>query len=115
MRPSRPSRFFDAGVPHERTAQAWERTAIAIIANGILLARYAATSAHWTIATIGLAETAAGAALLVWAGFHYNQLHGPIRAGTPIVHPTSTRLVGALTVSFIGASLTLALLLTILT
>lgn len=106
--------FPGGGVAHERTAQAWERTAIAMMANGILLARFAGTTAHWTIATIGLGETAVGAGLLVWAGFHYDELHGPIRAGDPVIHPTSTRVVGSLALLFIGASLLLALLLTVL-
>ncbi len=115
MRPQRPNAYFDPGVPHERTSQAWERTPIVLIVNGILLTRYAADTAHWSIAIIGLAEAAAGAGLLVWAGLHYNQLHGPLRAGTPVVHPTSLRIVGALTVTFTGTSLLLAALVTAFT
>ena len=109
----RPSEVFDVGVQHERTAMAWERTAISMLANGVLLARYAADSAHWTIASIGFAQTVAGSGILLWAGFHYDQLHGPLREGESVVHPTSARIVGALAVLSIGAALTLAILVTL--
>ena len=110
MSEPRPSEVFDVGVQHERTALAWERTAIAMLVNGILLARYAAEETHWVFASIGLAETIAGGGILIWAGFHYDQLHGPLRAGESVVHPTSTRIVGGLALLFIGASLLLAVL-----
>lgn len=110
MRPRRPATFFDQGVQHERTALAWERTAISMIASGLLLARYAAHTAHWTIASIGVLETMAGGGLLIWAGMRYDDLHGPLRAGEPIVHPRSARVVGMLTMLFTGTALTLALL-----
>ena len=108
-----PAQVFDTGVQHERTALAWERTAIAIMVNGVLLARYAADDGHWVLAFIGLAETIFGSGVLVWAGFHYQQLHGPLRTGQSVVHPTSARVVGAATLTFIAASLVLAVLLTL--
>ena len=42
--------------------------------------------------------------LLVWAGVHYEALHGPLRDGDPIVHPTAARTVGIVTVLVSGAS-----------
>lgn len=109
----RPDRVFDPGLQHERTALAWERTAIAAMVAGILLARYAAEAVHYTIASVGIAQVAFAAGLLVWAGRHYDDLHGPLRAGTSPVHPTATRLVGLLTVVFTGAALVLAVLIAV--
>ena len=110
---SKPGEVFDPGVQHERTALAWERTAIAIMVNGVLLARYAAQDTHWTIAFMGLAETVAGGGLLVWAGLHYEDLHGPLRSGQSVVHPTSTRIVGTLATFFMGVSMLLVILETV--
>lgn len=110
---SRPDSVFDAGLQHERTALAWERTAIAVMVAGVLLARYAAETVHFTIAFVGIGQVVVGAALLVWSGRHYEDLHGPLRAGASPVHPTAARLVGIATVVFSGFGLTLALLITL--
>lgn len=109
----RPTRVFDSGLQHERTALAWERTAIAAMVAGVLLARYAAESVHYSIASVGVAQVVLAAALLVWAGRHYDDLHGPLRAGVSPVHPTATRLVGILTVGFTGFALVLSVLIAI--
>jgi uncharacterized membrane protein YidH (DUF202 family) len=109
----RPTEHFDAGLQHERTALAWERTAVATMVAGTILARYAAIDAHPVLALIGLLQLAFGGALLVWTGFHYDQLHGPLRASDPVVHPTATRLVGIGTVGFTGAALALAAIVTL--
>jgi putative membrane protein len=105
----RPSSTFDVGLQHERTALAWERTAIAAMVAGIVFARFAALEAIWWAAAIGLAQTAFGAALLVWAGVHYEELHGELRAGNDVVHPRATRLVGVTAVAAIGLALVVAL------
>lgn len=107
---SRPATVFDAGLQHERTALAWERTAIAVMVAGVLLARYAAETVHFAIAFVGVGQVVVGAALLVWSGRHYEDLHGPLRAGTSPVHPTAARIVGVATVIFSGFGLTLAVL-----
>lgn len=108
---SRPDSHFDAGLQHERTALAWERTAISMLVAGVLLGRYAAQDAHYTIAFVGILQVAAGGALLLWASFHYDQLHGPLRSGDPVVHPVAARYVGVLTVAFTGFAFGLAALL----
>ena len=75
---SRPDTVFDPMLQHERTALAWERTAIASMVAGVLLARYA-SELHVAYAVVGIAEVLVGAALLVWSGLHYEQLHAPLR------------------------------------
>lgn len=109
----RPDESFDSGLPHERTALAWERTAVAMMVAGVILARYAAQVSHPTWALVGLAQTAFGGAVLVWAGFHYDDLHGPLRRGTPVVHPTAARLVGLAAVGFTGFGLATAAVVTV--
>ena len=107
---TRPERVFDEGLQHERTALAWERTAIAVMVAGVLLARYAASTGHYTIAFVGIGQVVVGAILMVWSGRHYDELHGPLRAGQSPVHPTATRIVGAATVGFSGIALALAVM-----
>lgn len=111
-RGERPAKVFDPGLQHERTALAWERTAIAVMVAGVLLARYAAQTVHFVIAFVGVAQVAFGAGLLVWTGRHYDDLHGPLRAGASPVHPTAARLIGLATVVFSGFALLLAVLIT---
>ena len=106
----RPSTVFDRGLQHERTTLAWERTAIAGMVAGVLMARYASQSLHDAFAFVGLAEVVAGAALLLWSAKHYDDLHGPLRSGRSPVHPTATRVVGVGAVCFTGAGLVLAVI-----
>lgn len=110
--PMRPDRIFDQGMQHERTALAWERTAIAAMVAGTLFGRYAAQSAHFVFASIGFGMVVAGAGLLVWSGSHYEDLHGPLRAGESPVHPTAARRVGWTVIAFTGAALVLSVVLT---
>jgi uncharacterized membrane protein YidH (DUF202 family) len=109
----RPARTFDTGLQHERTALAWERTAISIMVTGIVFARYAASDSHIVVAFVGLLLTAFGSGVLVWAGWHYEDLHGALRQGDDVVHPTAARLVGLATVAASGLGLALAVLITL--
>lgn len=108
-RPPRPESSFDTGLQHERTALAWERTAIAMMVSGIVLTRFAAINSSLLVVAAGLLQTAFGAGILVWAGSHYDDLHGPLRDGDDVIHPQATRLVGLVTVAAIGVGLVLAL------
>lgn len=108
--PGRPDRYFDVGLQHERTALAWERTAIAMMVAGVILARYAAVDAHPGIAVIGVAQIAVGGTVLLWAAWHYEDLHGPLREGNPVVHPIAARIVGLAVVGFSTVALVLAIL-----
>jgi uncharacterized membrane protein YidH (DUF202 family) len=112
MTDERPATSFDPGLQHERTALAWERTAIAVMIAGLVLGRFAAVHEFWVFAAIGLLQTAFGAGLLVWTGVRYEDLHGPLREGVDIVHPRATRWVGIVTVAAIGLGLMLALVVT---
>jgi uncharacterized membrane protein YidH (DUF202 family) len=112
-RRARPAQAFDAGLQHERTTLAWERTAVAMMVAGALLARYAAHDAHPWIALIGVAQAVAGAGLLVWAGIGYEARHHQLRAGEALVHPRAVRVTGVGTVAFTLAALVLAVLVTV--
>lgn len=101
----RPDESFDRGLQHERTALAWERTSVAIMVSGIILARHAASLGSVVGALAGLLQTALGGVVLVWAGVHYDDLHGPLRTGADVVHPRAARLIGFATVVFIGVAL----------
>ena len=103
----RPDTVFDPMLQHERTALAWERTAIATIVAGTLLARQA-MDVHITFALIGIAQVVLGAALLIWTGYRYDELHQPLRRGESPVHPGAARLVGVATISFTGAATAIA-------
>jgi uncharacterized membrane protein YidH (DUF202 family) len=109
-KPARPGASFDSGLQHERTALAWERTAIAIMVSGLFLSRFAAVNSSLVVVAAGLLQTAFGAGVLVWAGSHYDDLHGPVRAGADVVHPQATRVVGLVSVAVIGVGLVLALI-----
>ncbi len=111
--PPRPDRVFDAGLQHERTALAWERTAIATMVAGALLGRWAAEDAAPLFGVLGIVQVAFGGALLAWAGTHYEELHGPLREGSSPTHPTATWVVGLATTIGIGAALALALVVTL--
>ncbi len=54
-----------------------------------------------------------GAVLLVWSGVHYEELHGTLRRGADVVHPSATRWVGVATVAGTGAGLAAAVFVTI--
>ncbi|MEZ5340682.1 MAG: DUF202 domain-containing protein [Acidimicrobiales bacterium] len=91
---ARPDEFFDEGLQHERTAFAWERTAMSAMVAGAALGRYAANDGFYIQAALGGALVMVGAAILIWAASHYDDLHGPLRSNESPVHPTAARVVG---------------------
>lgn len=105
----RPDQVFDPGLQQERTALAWERTAIASMVAGVLLARYSAQELHVAVAAVGILQVVIGAMLLIWTGAHYDELHGPLRAGDSPVHPVAARIVGIATVCLSGSALIVAI------
>ena len=108
-RPERPEQVFDEGLQHERTALAWERTAIASMVAGVLMARYAAQADHYLLSSVGVAQVVLGSILLVWTGRHYDELHGPLRSGVSPVHPTAARRIGLATVVFSASGVLIAI------
>ena len=77
---------------------------------GVLLARAGSKGGHWEIALAGLAQTVVGSAVLIWAGFNYRRLHGPIeQGGDGVVHPGAARTVGWITIVFTAVSLAVAI------
>ena len=97
------------GLQPERNALAWERTAISMLLLGVVLARAGSKGGHWAIALAGLVQTVIGSAVLVWAGFHYRHLYGPIEhGGDGVVHPGAARAVGWTTVAFTAVSVVVA-------
>jgi uncharacterized membrane protein YidH (DUF202 family) len=106
----RPSESFDIGLQHERTALAWERTSIALVVSGLALVRFSSVYEWWFFAGIGLVQTAFGAAVLVWAGWHYDDLHGPLRRGDDVVHPSAARWVGGFAIAGSGMGIVVGLL-----
>lgn len=108
-----PDTVFDQGLQAERTALAWERTAIAAMVAGVLMARYASQSVHFAFALLGLAQVVVGAGLLLWSARHYEDLHGPLHAGETPIHPTAARLVGLSTVAFTATGLVLAIIIAV--
>jgi uncharacterized membrane protein YidH (DUF202 family) len=107
---SRPATVHDAGLQHERTALAWERTAIAGMVAGVLLARYTATELHPLVSAFGVLQVIVGSGVLVWAARHYDDLHGPLRKGQSPVHPLAARVVGLGAVAFSGIATVIAVI-----
>jgi uncharacterized membrane protein YidH (DUF202 family) len=102
-------RFEDDGLQDERTTLAWERTAIATMAIGLLIARYASLSLHWAFGVAGLTAVAVGSGVLVWAGQRYDEMQDHIERGANPVHPQATRRIGLLAVVLTGVATTLAI------
>lgn len=98
----------DRGLQQERTSLAWERTGVAMMVAGVLLARYAAQDVYPLIAVAGVAQTAVGGGVLVWAGVHHEDLDVRRGQGVPLVHPAAIRVVGSATVVFTLVALALA-------
>lgn len=78
---------------------------------GIALARYAAIDGHVFLSAAGIAQTAGGGWLLVWAGRHSDLLHDLLSPTTVVTQVNLTRAVGIGTVLFTGVSLVLAIVL----
>lgn len=93
---------------HERTSLAWERTAIATMVAGVILARQAALL-HPGFAAFGMLQVLMGSAVLIWTGQHYDDLHGPLRDGLSPVHPAGAQLIGAMTTAFCAIALLVAI------
>lgn len=110
--PLRPDQI-GGGLQPERTTLAWERTSIAMMGAGVVLARQGAQSIHFTIGLIGVAQVVAGGLVLAWS-LRNDQLvrsAGQAIGATPQVG--LTRLVGLGSVAFTITALVLGIWLAI--
>jgi uncharacterized membrane protein YidH (DUF202 family) len=98
----RPSRFFDDGLQQERTALAWERTCLSLMAAGALVARFAAKTVHPTVGVAGIAVVATGGVLLLRSATRYEWLHARLRAKQS---PVQLGAIVACSLAALGASL----------
>ena len=105
-----PADAIDRGLQHERTALAWERTAIAMMVAGVLIARYAAVELHPAAGLLGIAETVGGGLLFYWAGAHDRELHDPTEPASAVPRVELTRVVGLSTVAFCGVATIVAVI-----
>jgi hypothetical protein len=72
--------IYDPAAQLERTALAWSRASVAILANGALLVRAGLVYDLGLLTAAGLTATGVGAALWVLSAMHYSALAGR-RAG----------------------------------
>ena len=103
----RPLNSVDGGLQHERTALAWERTAIAMMVAGLVLVRYAENEQGALLGSVGVLQTASGAALLLWASRNDDLLHNPDRPANAVPQVWLTRVVGLVNLVFIAFALVL--------
>lgn len=106
----RPSFAFDPGVQLERTALAWERTGIAVVAAGLLFVAHVPRHLMAALVPLGAGFVIYGIALLAWSARHYEDLHGRLPEGASVVHIGSVRVVGMTTAVFAASALVLAVL-----
>lgn len=74
---------------NERTALAWMRTGMSVIAAGVALAVYAHTADGSTwIRAAAVAGCLAGAAIGIWSLLHWGNVERALRRGEPIPAPS---------------------------
>ncbi|WP_157963906.1 DUF202 domain-containing protein [Actinocorallia populi] len=102
-------RLADPGAQLERTALAWQRTALLIAVNGTLLAR--ATSALGTLAVV-FGGTTIAAAALIWlaASRGYRRGRGRPVASVLTAHARATRALTGLIIVIAAFNLSAVLL-----
>ncbi|HEY8480037.1 MAG TPA: DUF202 domain-containing protein [Spirillospora sp.] len=104
---SAPERLWDPGAQPERTALAWSRTALALIAGGLVCVRVAPSAPG---AWLAAAVVCGGAALLLrlgWTSFHLRRRRLP--AGGGAAHPGPVLATASLTVLLAVVAILLAL------
>lgn len=109
----RPANAIGGGLQHERTALAWERTAISMMVVGVALARHAATEGHAFLGSIGVIQTLVGASLLLWTARNYDMLHNPATSASAVPQVGLTRWIGGATVVFTSVALVISTVLVI--
>lgn len=100
--PAGGSRVVDVGLQHERTALAWDRTALSLLVVGALLLRGVGPPFDDLRHVPGHLTLAVGAALLWASARRYRRRNARLRAGASVVWPRLVRLTG---VAAVGAGL----------
>ncbi len=104
--PERLDRWHDAGLQAERTAMAWERTALGVGGVSAMLL-HGATGSFWT-ALPGMVGLTASMALLVFAQLRYERTVQRVKDG---LTPAAPAVVLALALTVLGlAVMSLALI-----
>ena len=101
------------GLQAERTALAWERTAIAMMVAGAILARESARTLHFTLGLVGVVQVVAGGLLLAWAGQNHTKLHDPGAPPRAVPQVGMARVAGLGTMGFSGVALLVGILLSV--
>lgn len=102
-----PRTVFDRGLQQERTALAWDRTAVALMVAGVLFIRGGAAPYGDLRHLPGFAAVAAGVWVLWHAYRDYNRRHELLRREESITQPGLVRLVALVTLVLSVASLVL--------
>lgn len=97
--PMRPDQV-GGGLQPERTTLAWERTSIAMMGAGVILARQGAVTVHFTIGLIGVAQVVAGGLVLAWALRNDQFVGQPGTSPQAVPQVGMSRLVGLGSVLF---------------
>jgi uncharacterized membrane protein YidH (DUF202 family) len=90
----------DEGLQPERTALAWERTAIAMLVAGVLMTRAALELSPEWAAIVGMCQVVFGSGLFLWAGRRSSIQVDDEAGGRGLVHPRAAQIVGIATVAF---------------
>lgn len=98
--PGRPEgRVFDTGLQHERTALAWDRTALALLVVGALTLRTVGAPFDALRHAPGYLTLLVGMGVLWAAGRRYRLREADLRAGASPVHPRLVVVTGVTTVA----------------
>jgi uncharacterized membrane protein YidH (DUF202 family) len=107
--PADGERVLDEGLQHERTALAWDRTALAVLVVGALVLRSGGPPYDDLRHAPGYLGVAAGAALLWAGGRRYRRRERELRLGGPGLRSRLVVRTGVLVIALAVAALVVVL------